>query len=75
MNQNTKQLDKLLTNVINVVKSGAFTDAQVQDIYSSDGVQTAKITRNEDGTFNVSVSLPQADGIGRDIMAEENVQS
>lgn len=74
MNQNTKQLDKLLTNVINVVKSGAFTDAQVQDIYSSDGVQTAKITRNEDGTFNASVSLPQADGIGRDIMAEENIQ-
>ena len=74
MNQNTKQLDKLLTNVINVVKTGAFTDAQVQDIYSSDGVQTAKITRNEDGTFNASVSLPQADGIGRDIMAEENIQ-
>ena len=74
MNQNTKPLDKLLTNVINVIRTGSFTDAQVENIYSSDGTTTTKITRNDDGTFNVSVSLPQADGIGRDIMAEENIQ-
>ncbi len=62
MNNTTKQLDKLLTNVIKLIKAGSFTDAQVIDIYATD-TTTCEITRNEDGTYNVKVGVPDSDGL------------
>jgi hypothetical protein len=73
MNQNTKQLDKLLTNVINLVKSGSFSDVQITDIYTSDGAR-CEITRNQDNTFNAKVSMPKEEGLGSDSMEERDIQ-
>ena len=75
MNNTTKQLDKLLTNVINLIKSGSFTDAQVIEIYTTDTTK-CEITRNEDGTYNAKVSVPNSDGLilgGWESMEERNI--
>lgn len=74
MNSTTKYLDKLLTNAISLVKTGQYTDQAVMDIYSEPNGNKCEVSRNLDGTFNVEVSVPQADGIGRDLMMERNIQ-
>jgi len=73
MNSTTKQLDKILTNAINLVKSGSFTDQQVMDIYSEQDGYGCEITRNQDGTFNVEVSIRKGDGSGKELMMERNI--
>jgi hypothetical protein len=56
-----------------LVKSGSFTDQQVMDIYSEQDGYGCEITRNQDGTFNVEVSIRKGDGSGKELMMERNV--